>query len=448
MSTDDIVSRLVAGGFGGADAQSRARLVAEAVDGFTKAGGRPPRWGWFVPGRIEVFGKHTDYAGGRSLVAAVPRGFAVVCGPREDGRVRVVDARWQDVVELDPAEATTRFRGWANYIAVVVRRLAHNFPGANLGADISVASDLPRAAGLSSSSALVVAVASALIRRAALDRRDDFRSALGTTYDLAGYLGAVENGLSFKSLASLHGVGTHGGSEDHTAILTCQAEKLSAYAYVPVRHLADAAMPRSWRFVVASSGVHADKAGGVRDRYNRASLLTRALVDVWNARIGTRAPTLASLLDSGPGAEAELRRLIMRREHAEFAAEDLDRRLSHFIAEDRRVPLAAVAFRQADAAALGDLSRASQEDADMLLGNQIDETRVLAALARTHGAIAASSFGAGFGGSVWAVTHEADAGEFAETWVGAYRAACPDAGRVEWFVTRPAPAMIDLELTG
>ena len=30
----------------------------------------------FVPGRIEVLGKHTDYAGGRSLVAAVPRGFA------------------------------------------------------------------------------------------------------------------------------------------------------------------------------------------------------------------------------------------------------------------------------------------------------------------------------------------------------------------------------------
>jgi galactokinase len=45
-------------------------------------------------GRIEIFGKHTDYAGGRSLLAAVPRGFAVVAGPRTDGIVAAVDARW------------------------------------------------------------------------------------------------------------------------------------------------------------------------------------------------------------------------------------------------------------------------------------------------------------------------------------------------------------------
>ena len=32
---------------------------------------------WFVPGRVEVLGKHTDYAGGRSLLAAVNRGISV-----------------------------------------------------------------------------------------------------------------------------------------------------------------------------------------------------------------------------------------------------------------------------------------------------------------------------------------------------------------------------------
>ena len=32
---------------------------------------------WFVPGRLEVFGKHTDYAGGNSLLAAVDRGVTV-----------------------------------------------------------------------------------------------------------------------------------------------------------------------------------------------------------------------------------------------------------------------------------------------------------------------------------------------------------------------------------
>ena len=47
----------------------------------------------FVPGRIEVLGKHTDYAGGRSLTCAVERGFAVCYRPRADALVRVVDAR-------------------------------------------------------------------------------------------------------------------------------------------------------------------------------------------------------------------------------------------------------------------------------------------------------------------------------------------------------------------
>ena len=37
----------------------------------------------FVPGRIELFGKHTDYAGGRSLVCAVDRGFHLL------GRTRI-----------------------------------------------------------------------------------------------------------------------------------------------------------------------------------------------------------------------------------------------------------------------------------------------------------------------------------------------------------------------
>ena len=32
---------------------------------------------WFVPGRLEVLGKHTDYVGGRSLLAAVDRGITI-----------------------------------------------------------------------------------------------------------------------------------------------------------------------------------------------------------------------------------------------------------------------------------------------------------------------------------------------------------------------------------
>ncbi|HEX7780086.1 MAG TPA: galactokinase family protein, partial [Vicinamibacterales bacterium] len=73
-----------AAGFEPADADGRARLVLEAVKALSDAGAGEAQWGWFVPGRIEIFGKHTDYAGGRSLLCTVPRGFAVAARPRAD----------------------------------------------------------------------------------------------------------------------------------------------------------------------------------------------------------------------------------------------------------------------------------------------------------------------------------------------------------------------------
>ena len=413
---------------------------------FADRHGRSPRWGWFVPGRIEIFGKHTDYAGGRSLMAAVPRGFAIVASPRDDRTVSATDVVWDASVEVEVDDEARAYAGWANYIAVVARRLARNFPGASIGADVAFASDLPRAAGLSSSSALVVGIATALIRAGQLESRPEWTSAIRSSLDLAGYLGAVENGLTFGTLEGTGGVGTHGGSEDHTAILNCQAQRVSAYSYVPVRHQGDGLMPRGWQFVVMASGVEASKAGAARGRYNSASLATRALVEAWRRRTGGAPVTLAALLASDPAAEGIVRDAIRPDGHGEFTADDLDRRLSHFIAEDGRVPRALEAFRRSDAAALGRLSAESQRDAEALLGNQIPETTALASLAREHGAFAASSFGAGFGGSVWALVTADEAAAFGERWQARYAVAFPGVKNVVGFIARPGPSVTDLRL--
>ncbi len=206
-------------------------------------------------------------------------------------------------------------------------------------------------------------------------------------------------------------------------------------------------MPDAWRFVVAASGVQADKAGSAKDRYNRASLGTRALVALANTSAGATWPTLAAALASAPDAMVRLRALAAERGTDGFSAADLSLRLDHFVGEDARVPLAAAAFRAADVAAIDELSRASQDDADRLLGNQTPETRLLAALAREQGAFASSSFGAGFGGSVWALAPASDADAFAARWLTAYRAAYPAMVRAEVFVTRPGPGAVDLSLS-
>jgi galactokinase len=397
-----------------------------------------------VPGRIEVFGKHTDYAGGRSLLGAVARGFAVAASPRSDSRVSVTDVGRRREVVIDSAGPIPAASGWPTYVAVAVRRLALNFPGAPMGVDITIASDLPSAAGLSSSSALVIAVATAIIRRARLDSRPEWLDVIPTRDALSGYFGAMERGADFGSLPGTLAVGTFGGSEDHTAILTCRPGMLSGYRFVPVRPIGEAPMPSSWTFVIASSGVEAAKAGRAREKYNRASLAAAALVDLWQARFGQSRMSLADILASGVDAASVLAALINEAQHVHFDRGVLDRRLRHFMAEDARVPEAIRAFREADRHALGDLSQESQDDAENLLQNQTEETAGLARLARGHGALAATSFGAGFGGSVWALVPADEAQAFGRRWTQDYQGRFPVASRAEWFVAWPGPGVVEL----
>jgi galactokinase len=434
-------------GMSDADAAARAGLMARVEAGFRREAGAAPAWLWFVPGRIEVFGKHTDYAGGRSLLCTVPRGIAVAARPREDGIVRVVDLKGREIVAIDPALDRAPRPGLDNYAGAVARRLALNFPKAPLGAELAILSDLPRAAGVSSSSALVVGIAYALIRRASLHGRPEWRANIASIDDEAWYLGCVENGLSFRALPSSSGVGTLGGSEDHTAILACRAGHVSQYRFVPVHHIGDVVVPRDWTFVVASSGVHADKAGGVRELYNNASRATQVLLEIWNRQAAIQAGSLGEALDSGAGAAALLHDLLDRGSSGGFDAESLRTRLAHFTREDARVPAAARAFATADRSAIGELAADSQLDADMMLDNQVPETRELVRQALNLGAFAASAFGAGFGGSVWALVNAQDAEPFSRDWASAYAAKAPHIAGGECFVARPGPPLTELPVT-
>ena len=70
-----VAARLVARGMRAADADAKAALFAAAAkrleaEGVAEA---TPAAAFWVPGRVEVLGKHTDYAGGRSLLGAARR---------------------------------------------------------------------------------------------------------------------------------------------------------------------------------------------------------------------------------------------------------------------------------------------------------------------------------------------------------------------------------------
>jgi galactokinase len=426
MTGMSCASALVECGLDPREHQAKARLFERVLDVCPEAD-----QACWVPGRLEVFGKHTDYAGGRTLTAALPKGFACAARGRSGRLVRVVDAREKETATVDPAERGGPGSGWRHYIDVVVRRLTKNFPGAPLGAEIAFASDLPPAAGMSSSSALVVAVAKALVELAGIDHLPAWRQHIATPLDAASYFACIENGSRFGALAGDAGVGTHGGSEDHATMLAAEAGRLTAFAFVPACPLGVAPLPHDWRFVIAESGIVAEKTGTARDAYNRLSEGVRVLLDVWNAQ-ESAAASLAAALDTASDAVDRLREHVARARIPDWTATSLTRRLDHFVREDGRVETALDAFRRADRHALDELSSASQADAESLLGNQVEATVALAGAARDRGAFAACSFGAGFGGSVWALVRADKADGFAARWH-------PSA-----FVARPGPPLTRL----
>ena len=65
---------------------------------------------------------------------------------------------------------------------------------------------------------------------------------------------------------------------------------------------------------------------------------------------------------------------------------------------------------------MGTLVDRSMSLATTALGNQVPETIFLARRAREIGAAAASAFGAGFGGAVWAMVRASDADGFIARW--------------------------------
>ncbi len=438
MDPRAVAARLVSAGLPRIEERRKSRLYASALETCVRSGMAEPEAAWWVPGRLEVFGTHTDYAGGRTLVAALPRGFAFATAPRADRRVRIIDAATGGSLAIDPDRPAADARGWRHYAEVVVTRLARNFPGTPFGTDVVFASDLPRAAGMSSSSALVVGIAAALVHAAGIPQRPEWRENITNPLDEAGYFACIENGRSFGTLEGDAGVGTHGGSEDHAAMLAGTAGACTSFAFVPMRRLNVVPLPAPWVFVVASSGVGAHKTGSERNAYNRLSEGARALLQLWNAS-EPGAPSLAAAISSSASALSRLEELADRSALRSWPPSALRSRLAHFVREDQRVDDAARAIAAADEETLGRVARESQRDGEELLGNQIEETSALASGAIAAGAFAARGFGAGFGGSVWALVRRDDAPAFTTRWLGEYRKHYAAGRRSVAFVAFPGP---------
>ena len=170
-------------------------------------------------------------------------------------------------------------------------------------------------------------------------------------------------------------------------------------------------MPTDHELVIGYSGVTAEEIGAVREHYNRLSQATQELAAQWRAATGRDDATLGDVVAFAPDAADRI--LSMVRD----ATSDLHDRLSQFVVESTElIPCAGDALLRGDLAELGALVDRSQAGAEQRLRDQIDETIWLVREAPSSGAVAASAFGAGFGGAVWALVRAADAETFRAKW--------------------------------
>ena len=200
-----------------------------------------------APGRVNLIGEHIDYHGLPVLPMALRRAIRVRFTPRADHRIHAVSAPFGErSFECTPSLSTVARGDWENYLRAAAQAIAGKW-GVMNGIDATIDSDLPAAAGLSSSSALIVAVTLALLR--ANRRHASFEELMEILPD----------GEQF--------VGTRGGGMDHAASLASREGCASLIEFVPlaVHHIP---IPADWAFLVADSLQVAEKSGAVRERYN------------------------------------------------------------------------------------------------------------------------------------------------------------------------------------
>ena len=322
-----------------------------------------------APGRVNLIGEHIDYCGLPVLPMALSRGVRVAFERRADRGTRLVnaDARFAPgFFTIDASIPPAPAGDWSNYARAAAQALAQRFPDLR-GVDALVQSDLPIAAGLSSSSALVVAMALALLH------------ANGVTVPALELMELLAQGERY--------VGTAGGGMDQAIILGAQAGCASRIDFRPLR-LTPTAVPADWRFIVAWSLVPAEKARRlVANRLGRSE-------DISYPALLAAAPVEELLLV----AEATLSGVLARR-------------FRHVVTEGTRVPRAEAAMAAGDLAAFGRLLDASHQSLRDDYEVSHPELDRLVELAREAGAVGARLTGAGFGGSIVALCRVARAPE-------------------------------------
>ncbi len=316
-----------------------------------------------APGRVNLIGEHTDYNDGYVFPMAIDRYTTAAIGPRRDRRLVIWSENMKDGATVDLNENEERRNHWSDYVAGVARML--ELEGIALpGADIYLESDVPVGSGLSSSAALLISSALALLRSVNAEMDGVQLAKLGQRAE--NQFVGMNCGI-MDQFISLH------AEKDHALFLDCRSLD---YRQVP--------LPSDKAKIVVCNTMVKHELGS--SEYNKRRAECEEGVRLMQADF----PDIRALRDVSSSQFAKVQHKL---------PEAVRKRCRHIITEDERVLASIDALEQNDLSRFGKLMNASHDSLRDDYQVSCRELDVMVEIARSlPGTLGARMTGGGFGG--------------------------------------------------
>jgi galactokinase len=341
-----------------------------------------------APGRTNLIGEHTDYNDGFVMPAAIGAHCWIAGSARDDRRLVLRSENFDETLESDLASPFLRpTKSWSDYpigVAVMLERAGFRIRGANL----LILGEIPIGAGLSSSAAIEVATAYALLSLSghdviSVDRAKIARICQQAENEFVGMRCGIMD--QFVSLNS---------QEGHALLLDCRSLEFEP---VPI--------PKNIELVICNTMVKHSLASG---EYNRR----RADCEKAVRLLSSALPGIRALRD------VSLEQLAR---HKSLLPEVIYRRALHVISENARVIEAADSLKHGDIATFGRLMGESHDSLRDLYGVSCAELDLMVEIAnKQKGTLGARMTGGGFGGCTINLVDSLSTEEFGKNIARAY----------------------------
>ena len=330
-----------------------------------------------APGRVNLIGEHTDYNEGFVMPVAINYSTYVAIVPREDRTITLRSDHFPDTAELNLDRPTKSRKHWSDYplgVAVKLEEAGHRLKGANL----LIRGDVPIGSGLSSSAAIEVSTALALLDGAGLsiDRLELAKICQKAENEFVG----IRSGIMDQFIACF-------GKKDTAVMLDCRSLESTPLP-----------LPKEVKLVACNTMVKHQLASS---EYNARREECEQGVRILSKHL----PNIKSLRDV---SIAELER------YGSELPDVVYRRCRHVITENDRVLRAATALRNGELLTFGKLMAQSHQSLRDDYEVSCKELDLMVEFANeVPDCIGARMTGGGFGGATINLVNSSKVDEFA-----------------------------------